>query len=589
MATNYKKPDDFTGSANNVYTYNSQQAGIQEQMNKNSQAWWDAYDAGNTALMDSLKKANEALAAQLGPGVTKSQGYWTGVADTPTSVQTGVAVTQPTWNYSNYVAANPMPTYTGISTIKPTYDGYNVAKPTWNGYDVAKPTYDGYDVEKPVYTSQYQTQIDELLNQILNREEFSYDAESDPLYQQYKAQYNREGARAMNDTMAAAAINAGGMNSYAMTAAQQANDYYSAQLGDKIPELYQLAYSMYMDDLNNQRVDLDTLVGLDQNDYNKYRDEVSDWYTDKNFDYSQYRDQVSDWYADKNFAYGEYRDQVGDWYNDRDFDYGQYRDQVSDYYTDQDFAYNQYRDQMNDWYNLLNFSYGNYRDDMSDYKWGTEFNYGVERDQIADQRYDQEWDYAVSRDQIADQRYDQEWDYAVSRDQIEDTRYDSETAYNRAMEMLLNGVMPNADLLAAAGITSAEAAALKAASTPTVSTTSKSTSGSGGSGGSSGSGGTKKTETTTQTTTEPTTKEPTTETDELEIDMNSVLALGYGPISAERLEELEAEGLIKSYVVGNKIYFGKLEGSGKKSSTSGSNIQNPLMVGLNVPSAFKLK
>lgn len=41
------------------------------------------------------------------------------------------------------------------------------------------------------------------------------------------------------------------------------------------------------------------------------------------------------------------------------------------------------------------------------------------------------------------------------------------------------------------------------------------------------------------------------------IDMNSVLALGYGPISASRLSELENQGLITSYTDGNKIKFRK--------------------------------
>lgn len=38
----------------------------------------------------------------------------------------------------------------------------------------------------PTYTSRYQSQIDDLTRQILNREAFSYDPEKDPTYQQYK-------------------------------------------------------------------------------------------------------------------------------------------------------------------------------------------------------------------------------------------------------------------------------------------------------------------------------------------------------------------------------------------------------------------
>ena len=41
------------------------------------------------------------------------------------------------------------------------------------------------------------------------------------------------------------------------------------------------------------------------------------------------------------------------------------------------------------------------------------------------------------------------------------------------------------------------------------------------------------------------------------IDMNSVLALGYGPISVSRLNELVSQGLVEQYVSGNKIKFRK--------------------------------
>lgn len=45
------------------------------------------------------------------------------------------------------------------------------------------------------------------------------------------------------------------------------------------------------------------------------------------------------------------------------------------------------------------------------------------------------------------------------------------------------------------------------------------------------------------------------ESSEPTIDMNSVLALGYGPISASRLNQLVKEGKVVKYVEGNKIKF----------------------------------
>lgn len=165
---------------------------------------------------------------------------------------------------------------------------------------------------QPSYQSQYNTQIDQMLNKILNREAFSYDVASDPLYQQYQTQYQREGNRAMNDTLASVASGAGGMNSYAVTAAQQANDYYNAQMADKIPELYQLAYEMYLQDIDNQVRDLGLLQQMDDIQYSRYRDTMSDWRNDLNFAYGAYRDSVGDEQWQKSFDYNASQDSKAD-------------------------------------------------------------------------------------------------------------------------------------------------------------------------------------------------------------------------------------------------------------------------------------
>ena len=87
----------------------------------------------------------------------------------------------------------------------------------------------------PTYTDDYSARIDEMLNKILNRDAFSYDATTDPLYQQYSQQYQLEGQRAMKDTLGQVSARTGGMaSSYATTAAQQANQYYAGQLAGKI-------------------------------------------------------------------------------------------------------------------------------------------------------------------------------------------------------------------------------------------------------------------------------------------------------------------------------------------------------------------
>ena len=145
------------------------------------------------------------------------------------------------------------------------------------------------------YSSQWQSQLDDVINRILNREDFSYDVNADALYQQYKDQYTRQGKLAMMDTMGQAAALTGGYgNSYAQTVGQQTYQGYLQQLNDVVPELYQLALDQYNqegDDLYNQ---YSLLANQDEMDYDRYRDMVSDYYNDRNLAYQLARDAVED-------------------------------------------------------------------------------------------------------------------------------------------------------------------------------------------------------------------------------------------------------------------------------------------------------
>ena len=200
---------------------------------------------------------------------------------------------------------NAMWAYYESALKKEAMQSANEYMENWSNY---------YSEEKPTYNSTYDPAIDNLLNQILNREDFSYDAANDPLYQQYSAMYQQEGDRAMRETLAEAAASAGGMNSYAITAAQQANNYYNSQLTNKIPELYQLAYEMYLQDKASMVEDLGLLQGMDDRQYNRYRDTMQDFYSDKNFAYGMYQDAVTQGNWQQNFDYNSA-------INNRDYNY----------------------------------------------------------------------------------------------------------------------------------------------------------------------------------------------------------------------------------------------------------------------------
>lgn len=128
-----------------------------------------------------------------------------------------------------------------------------------------------------------QNDLDEVFDQIYKRPAFSYDVESDPLYQQYKAQAVNQGKKAMQDTIGQAASMTGGYgNSYAVAAGNQAYQRYLENLNDIVPELYQLAHDKHSKDGQELLNKYAMLSGERDNEYAKYRDSVADekWATE---------------------------------------------------------------------------------------------------------------------------------------------------------------------------------------------------------------------------------------------------------------------------------------------------------------------
>ena len=182
----------------------------------------------------------------------------------------------------------------------------------------AKAMLDQQLAQKPgAYQSAWQTQLNDTINKILNREKFSYDLNGDALYQQYKDQYMLQGKQAMMDTMGQAQAMTGGYgNSYAQSVGQQAYQGYMQQLNDKIPELYQLALNKYQMEGDDLATQYSILGAQEEQDYGRYRDGVSDYNTELDRLYGRYD-------TERDYDYGK-------WADDRDFQYQQNRDSVAD-------------------------------------------------------------------------------------------------------------------------------------------------------------------------------------------------------------------------------------------------------------------
>ena len=253
-----------------------------------------------------------------------------------------------------------------------TYQDYQESEAVQNAFAILQQL----QANQPgAYQSQWQGQINALMDKIMNREDFSYDLNGDALYQQYKDQYTQQGKMAMMDTMGQAQAMTGGYgNSYAQAVGQQAYQGYLQQLNEVVPELYQMAYNRYNQEGQDMLNQYSLLSDQEQRDYGRYRDEVSDYYaklqqafdqyaTERNFDYSQYADG-------RDFAYGEFAD-------DRSYAYQSERDAVADQQWADSFAYQQAQDAI------------------ANQQWADSFAYQQEQDAIANRQWEQEYAESV--------------------------------------------------------------------------------------------------------------------------------------------------------------------------------------------------
>ena len=180
-----------------------------------------------------------------------------------------------------------------------TTPGFVSAVDTLNPYGlkIMDKVYDGY--EDP-----YGERVNTLLDSVTKQQPFQYDYNQDPAYQAYRKEYLRNGQRATQDTMAAAATMTGGRpSSYAATAAAQAGSNYAAQLSDKVPELYQQAYNRYLQQYQNQLQQAQLYQNQQQYDFNRYNQGIQNMMaaraqeigiaeSHRDFDYRQRQDRI---------------------------------------------------------------------------------------------------------------------------------------------------------------------------------------------------------------------------------------------------------------------------------------------------------
>ena len=166
----------------------------------------------------------------------------------------------------------------------------------------------------------YSDDVRAMMDKITNRDKFSYDVDTDPLFQQALASAMNSGKQAMQDTIGQASALTGGYGStYATTAGNQSYNAFIEDAYNNLPQYYQMAmeaYQMEGDELYRQ---LGMYTDADDREYNRNVTAYDATYQHRNrmYDeaYTMYRDEKSDAYAMANLELNEHGQRVSDAYN----------------------------------------------------------------------------------------------------------------------------------------------------------------------------------------------------------------------------------------------------------------------------------
>lgn len=195
------------------------------------------------------------------------------------------------------------------ASARPTYEKSDAVK------DEEKKLEDWENNAPGAYESKYSPEIDSILNDILNREAFSYNLNADPLYQQYKESYTQDGKKAMMDTVgAASALTGGYASSYAVSAGNQAYHEHLNQLNDVALDLRDRAYQQYGDEGDRLFEEVKLLRSLDGDAYDRYLDDRERYYKDGEYilerlttmsdaEFEQFLQTVDAWESERDFAF----------------------------------------------------------------------------------------------------------------------------------------------------------------------------------------------------------------------------------------------------------------------------------------------
>ena len=258
----------------------------------------------------------------------------------------------------------------------------------------------------------YTDQIKDMMNKIQNRDKFSYDVDTDMLFQQALASAMGSGKQAMQDTMGqASALTGGYASTYAQSAGNQAYNAYIEDAYNNLPEYYQMAleaYNMEGQDMYNQ---LSMLSDADATEYGRMYDSWNANFTNAQNMYTQ--------------EYGAWQDSVNNAYNNANLQLKEQGMAYDQAYTNYNALSNQaqtlYQNEYTKWQDMVNNAYNQAQIQNKDYWSGVDnqYRYDVMENNNTQAQLDRE-----QEDKWNQKEYDYKYD-ALDREDAQFTaRYD---------------------------------------------------------------------------------------------------------------------------------------------------------------------
>lgn len=316
--------------------YNVGSSGVDGSYGPQTEAAVRKYQTDNNLKIDGIA-GSETLSSLYGANTSAAKTQQS-ISTPSVTAQSGSATSKVTDDLAYQAATQALEQAQGN---KPTLDNYSSAtsKVTDDpAYQAAMQALEQAQGNKPTLEGKYDEQLADIYNQIMNREDFSYDINEDALYEQYKNQYITQGKLAMQDAMGQAAAMTGGYgNSYADMVGNQTFQAYMQQLNAVMPELYGQAYERYLQE--EQRL------------YDQYAmlAEMSD------DEFSRYQAQLDEYWKGVDLAQTQKDDAYNIWRDTKDDDFDTYQLALDEYWRGVDLAQTQKSDAYDEWLNAIQF------------------------------------------------------------------------------------------------------------------------------------------------------------------------------------------------------------------------------------------